>query len=1220
MKRHLLIVLCLLLMSISSMAQKLPQATNALDAKGLKTGQWIYFYDQHWQLVDIDAAIAFYRVVNYEKGKPTGKFTNYYRSGQVQSEGTLIAESPNQFEGEMVFYSAKGIIENKQFFDQGKLNPDKSLQLLEQVVDGYQNQLTKDPDYLISSRNLADAYQQSDRFDDAEPLLQKVLAIQKQQLGEQHPSHALNLVRLADLYRQAGKTDQAEEGYLKALKITKETAGEDDPDYVSAIKNLAGFYKKIGKPGEAEPLYLQAVAANKKVHGDHHPAYALSLNDLAVFYADALRFAEAEANYLESLKVLKTGFGEEHPEYPVIRNNLSLLYYAAGRFQEAAPIFKDVYEADVAQYGSNDIRIVNSMSFLAEVYMQMGQYIDAQPLFEKGLAIRKAQYGEESVQYVVGLSPLASLYSQMGDYQRSEKMYRKSLEILDKTIGKNNRAYAIVLGNFATQYGKIGRYAEQEALLLEAIARSKKQNGESSTDLSLLYGSLAGNYQSVGRYAEAESLYLKATEMTKSLLGADHLQYAVEILNLANLYRRMGKEKESEALHLEALEIQKKQLGPNHIDYGKMLSSLAALYNSIGRYEEAGPLYKESLSITKEKLGTDHLDYAFALSSVSRYYQTIDTLAEVTLGYYQEAGNIKKRVLGPQSPKYGSHLANQATFHYVNQSTDKALTLFAENLFIQQNHLENYFEQLGEAERDAFYKTVKDHFEQYADFAFREANDHPDLLSTVYNLQLRHKALLLNMSNKIKARILSSGDRKLIDLYDEVQQLKQVLGQAAALNDEDLLRQRGIKRDSLKQLLESKDEQLTAVSAIYREENKVPVWQDVQAKLQKGEAAVEIVRFRVYDYRKSKFTDQVKYAALIVTVKTKQHPTLVLFEDGNFLEEKAILRYSKSIEFKLDDPTSYEVFWKPLKPYLKKTKKVYFSPDGVFHSVNMKTLYNGEKGVFLRDEVNLELVTNSKDLLSVLEAPMKQKIALLVGNPAFGEVVEEGATEQVADISDLLASINRGAGLVPLPGTEKEVKQIQQLLKDNNWRETTVIDTDATEDKLKNMLKPNILHIATHGFFQENADRNMPHQENPLFRSGLLLTGAAQTLQQGKGLSQRANTDQEDGVLTAFEALNLNIDNSNLVVLSACETGLGDIRNGEGVFGLQRAFKLAGARTILMSLWKVNDQTTQEFMVSFYEHWLGGMSKRQAFDQAQVQLRAKYDHPYYWGAFVLIGE
>ena len=202
---------------------------------------------------------------------------------------------------------------------------------------------------------------------------------------------------------------------------------------------------------------------------------------------------------------------------------------------------------------------------------------------------------------------------------------------------------------------------------------------------------------------------------------------------------------------------------------------------------------------------------------------------------------------------------------------------------------------------------------------------------------------------------------------------------------------------------------------------------------------------------------------------------------------------------------------------------------------------------------------------------------------------------------------------------------------------------DALEDHLKESHKPNILHIATHGFFEKNVDVEKDDKffQNPLLRSGLMLTGAGHSL--NKKLDEDADADLdeldddddlslaeddsgldheslEDGILTAYEAMSLNLDNTELVVLSACETGLGEIQNGEGVYGLQRAFKVAGARTIVMSLWNVNDQSTQLLMRNFYKHWLDTKDKHEAFRLAQEELRAEFPEPYFWGAFVIVGE
>ncbi|MFN7704756.1 MAG: CHAT domain-containing protein [Chryseotalea sp.] len=263
----------------------------------------------------------------------------------------------------------------------------------------------------------------------------------------------------------------------------------------------------------------------------------------------------------------------------------------------------------------------------------------------------------------------------------------------------------------------------------------------------------------------------------------------------------------------------------------------------------------------------------------------------------------------------------------------------------------------------------------------------------------------------------------------------------------------------------------------------------------------------------------------------------------------------------------------------------------MFHSINIKTLYKEETQKYLGDEIEVELVTGTKDLLQVKETSLPHKLGFLIGNPSFGGKVDSTTGERNSLFNNVLNSIERGDGIAPLPGTEKEVQQIQSLLKTNKWKETTLLNADAKEETLKKMLKPSVLHIATHGFFQSDVEGKLTYDYNPLYRSGILLSGAAETLQKKSDLRANAQVGKEDGILTAFEALNLNIDNTDLVMLSACETGLGEIRNGEGVFGLQRAFKLAGARTILMSLWKVNDSTTHELMVGFYENWFKGLAR-----------------------------
>ncbi|MGF1534123.1 MAG: CHAT domain-containing protein [Bernardetiaceae bacterium] len=512
------------------------------------------------------------------------------------------------------------------------------------------------------------------------------------------------------------------------------------------------------------------------------------------------------------------------------------------------------------------------------------------------------------------------------------------------------------------------------------------------------------------------------------------------------------------------------------------------------------------------------------------------------------------------------------------------------------------FDRLSEEERSDLHATFRERFEQFTELAARE-ND-PELLAYAYGLWLRQKAVLLNTSNQIKQRIIKSGDRKLIALYDQVQELRQSTGFALSLSPEDQ-KKRGISADSLQQVLQDKDRQLTELSLRYFTPEAPATWQNVQENLGKKEAVVDIVRYRRYDYQKQKFTDTTYYMAFVLTPKSKSIE-IIHYPDGNFLEQEAIKYYKNAIRFQVKDQKSYAHFWLPLQKILAKYDKVYFSADGVFHQINVATLYNTETQTYLSDEKEIAQLTSGRDLLAVRQTPLASRSALLIGNPNFGQDLEPQPRER--------------AGILPLPGTAKEVQQIADLMKQNQWQVQTFLDTEAKEQAIKEMLKPNVLHIATHGYFAEDTKGRFTYLTNPLFRSGILLTGAAKTLAEGQYLRSNVELGIEDGILTAFETMNLNIDNTDLVVLSACETGLGEIRNGEGVFGLQRAFIVAGARSVLMSLWKVDDTATQQLMTEFYRQWLSGKPKRQAFKAAQDALRKQRPEPYYWGAFLMVGE
>ncbi len=358
-----------------------------------------------------------------------------------------------------------------------------------------------------------------------------------------------------------------------------------------------------------------------------------------------------------------------------------------------------------------------------------------------------------------------------------------------------------------------------------------------------------------------------------------------------------------------------------------------------------------------------------------------------------------------------------------------------------------------------------------------------------------------------------------------------------------------------------------------------------------------------------------------------------MLPNGDQLESRYVKYYNNMIKTQSVDQYSYQQFWAPIKNKLGKSNRVFLSPDGVYNSINLNTLYNPETGKYLIDESEIIIVGNTSDILNQ-RRPASSRTAVLVGYPDYylkgiSQSTQAASSDTTYNIlaKDTTQRFMSGSTITELPGTNVEVTSIESVMKPLKYDVKKYVIAEATEERLKSVASPTVLHIATHGFFLNEigndgddetrgftgiTDRKL--KENPLLRSGLLLAGS------GKTIAGQRNPNAEDGILTAYEAMNLDLNSTELVVMSACETGLGEIKSGEGVYGLQRAFRSAGAQSVLMSLWKVDDRATQELMSGFYKQWLTSGNKQTSFRDAQLKIRERFKHPYYWGAFVMVGQ
>jgi CHAT domain-containing protein len=528
-------------------------------------------------------------------------------------------------------------------------------------------------------------------------------------------------------------------------------------------------------------------------------------------------------------------------------------------------------------------------------------------------------------------------------------------------------------------------------------------------------------------------------------------------------------------------------------------------------------------------------------------------------------------------------------------------------------------------------------FEMANSLLFVQKNNTSLLLKDNFNQLLFLKSLTLFDSRTILQSVYNNPDSTIKKLFIDWQSHKGMLAKQYALPLD--------KRVSDLKMIEDKTENLEKElnrrsSAFQRQQAAIHItMENVRNKLQNDEAALEFVRFRLYD---STWTDSIIYAAYLLK-KTDSVPKFIplceerqlsrFFQAGTNEKVKAIYR-SDVVDEDNDKPvlgdSLYNLIWKPLIPYLSGVKKIDYSPAGLLYKVAFHALPANDKQLLL-DQYELHQLVSAKELAERNEEERLSNNIVLFGNSAFTMDSASMTNESIAGqkVSNIFSStISRGNSEAwrTLPGTAEEVKRIQSVFEKNNIPSVVYTQQQATEEKFKslNRASPTFIHLATHGFFLADPEKKKREgisadnrnsftlANDPLLRSGIILAGANRVWSGVAPIDGR-----EDGVVTAYEISQLDLSTTNLVVLSACETALGDVRGNDGVFGLQRAFKLAGVKNMILSLWSVPDKETAELMCAFYDYYLQGRPVNTAFALAQHDMRIKYK-PYFWAAFVLI--
>ena len=952
---------------------------------------------------------------------------------------------------------------------------------------------------------------------------------------------------------------------------------------------------------EAVPLAERALQLREAVLGGAHPEVASCLNLLGDVHR--LRGDHARAGPLlqRALAIRETALGKEHPDVATSLHNLALLHQEQGRSEQAEPLYERALAIRQATLGKNHSDLAHTLNNLANVYLELGKYAHSESLHKRALAIREEAFGQNAPRVAYSLHNLANVYKRQGYYALAEPLIQRSLTILEKAFGETHPHVARSLINLASVYEYQGDYARVESLLQRALAIQEAILDKNHPDVGISLNNLASTYQALGHYARAEPLYQRSIAIAEATLGTEHPEVALSLSNLAINVQAQGRYEQAESLNERALAIGEVALTKEHANLAILLTNLASTYQAQGRYALAKPLHERALSIREAVLGRNHPHIALSLNYLAQLRLAQQRLEEA-LPLFERAFTISEE-----------HL-RQEVFSFSETRLASALRLLR-------------------IEEERIYTLVRAH------------HDNARVRGLAVSAALLRKGRSveeISDTSRVIYRGLRQADRETFERLRALRTQFATLslagpGQLSPADYQQRLKELADQGDTLEADLARRSATLRILHA------RPPPGEliDHVTKALPGDGVlVEFVAYNdspLVPQPGSENSSELRYLALLLFPDGRTHaldlgPAAPIDHAALRLHD-ALAR--RSVAYQTAAQKLHALVFRPLAPLLGKVRRLFLSPDGQLALVPFAALHDGRH--FLVDSFDITYLTSGKDLLPRPEDISLARSVVVLADPDFSAPV---APFPLAHSSPPLAE--RSASLEhffstsralseqlwpPVPGTRKEAEAIQHLLP----HAQLFLGSAATKDTLLKLATPGVLHIATHGFFFEDAPtprdtRAVAHLDvssltgprhrppDPLLRSGLVLTGARAPE------AQSGSRRPEDSLVTALELAGLNLWGTQLVVLSACDTGRGDIKLGQGVYGLRRALVVAGAETLVTSLWKVNDDTTREFMEGYYRNLLAGQGRTAALRETMRAMRRKQPHPYFWAPFIAIGQ
>ncbi len=909
---------------------------------------------------------------------------------------------------------------------------------------------------------------------------------------------------------------------------------------------------------------------------------------------------------------------------------------AEGKQDEALTLAQQSLALREKYLAAEHVSIANSFYQLGVIFHAKGDFPQSVAQFQRALAIKEKLNGVDSSSVSPLVNNLGAIYNEMGDYEKAEQFMQRAVSIQEKQHITNDPTLAITLHNLGNVQDAKGDYNSAEQTYQRALAIKEKAYGAEQPETAETISALAAISQEKGDYARALSLNERALSIYEKTVGEDDIRTGETLLNFADVYWLTGETARAASLDERALKIFEKILEAGHPEIALALNNLGESVRELRDFPRAEKLLLRALEIREKKLGAAHPDVGMTLENLGNLYRDQGDYDKAE-NFYQRALQVKEKALGAEHPAVVGTLTEMSLLYAARGDFAAATSFESRAIAAGERNADLNLLAGSERQKLAYLALLSDQLNQAITLNVKLAPAQAaarDLAATiVLQRKGRVQDALADSLSSLRRRL----DAKDVEMLDEFNRTTSQLSHLVLSDQQtstDDYRQRVA---ALKERREQIEADISRRSAEFRARAQAVTLEAVRAAVPERAALLEFIAYQPVSpkatTRETRYGDS-RYAVYVIRKRgdvrwrdlgaAKDLDTAI---DAwrQALRDPARQQDARRLARAID-----EKIMRPVRALAGDASQLLVSPDGELNLIPFAAMID-EQERYLIERYSFTYLTSGRDLLRLQEQRQSKSQPVLVANPSFGEpaavaqLANDTAARRPTPPGARRRSVTDARSLsevyfAPLGGTSQEARGIQTLFTDASL----LTGEGATESALKKVVAPNILHIATHGFFLQDVAQASNSQtatrgggaraqiENPLLRSGLALAGA----------NSRDGGGSDDGILTALEASGLNLWGTKLVVLSACDTGLGEVRNGEGVYGLRRAFVLAGTESLVMSLWPVSDYSTRRLMTDYYKNLKGGMGRGASLRQVQLDMlkRDKNLHPFYWANFIQSGE